>query len=505
MLNYDFSALLTFENIALVIFGSFIGLLVGAMPGLGTALAIILLLPFSYEMKALSAILMLLSAYQGAEYGGSISSITLGIPGTPSAAATVIDGYAMSKNGEPGKALRYSLLASTIGGIFGAFALMLFTKPLADFSLKFNAPDYCMLGLLAIIAIVTVNSKQVIKGLISVALGLMLSTVGTDSLTGAARFTLQIPSLIDGVYTVSMAVAIFAVPEIISMVSETLHKRYVTDTKLLRNKLTAKECLGVARPITIGSIFGTIIGIFPGLGGAVAAWMSLIVTNRTSKHPERFGKGNPEGIAAPESANNACVAGALIPELALGIPGGPAVAIIASAFMVHGIRVGPSLFTTDPELLNGIYFGFFLSVIAMYILARLLTPFFSKILSVPGSVLVPIILFFLLIGTYAGKKDFTHLWVALVIGVACYFLKRMKYPLAPIMIAYVLGPMIESNFRRSLELSNGRMGIFIESTCSKVIFACLAFVCVLPLLKMLRVRLFGRGKALIPESDEEND
>lgn len=487
MLSYDFSLLLTAENIGLVFLGSFIGLLVGSMPGLGTALAIVLLLPFSYGMKALSAIVMLLAAYQGAEYGGSISSITLGIPGTPSAAATALDGYALSKKGEPGKALHYSLLASAVGGLFGAFALMLLTKPLAEFSLRFNAPDYCMLGLIAIIAIITISSEQIVKGMVSVLLGLMLCTVGTDSFTGAARFTLGIPGLTDGVYTVSVAVAVFAVPEILSMVSESLYKRYVTDSKQLKSRLSIKEYFHVARPIATGSIMGTIIGIFPGLGGAVAAWLSLVFTTKISRHPERFGQGEPQGIAAPESANNACVAGSLIPELALGIPGAPAVAIIASAFMIHGIKVGPSLFSTDPELLNGIYYGFFLSVIAMYILGRLLTPCFAKILAVPGSILAPVILVFLLIGTYAGKKNFIHLWIALIVGILCYFLKRLKYPMAPIMIAYVIGPLIESNFRRSLELSNGSLSIFAESVCSKVILGILIIVIVFPLLKKHKI------------------
>ncbi|PNV61873.1 C4-dicarboxylate ABC transporter permease [Clostridium sp. chh4-2] len=485
MFQYDFSLLLTAENLALIFIGSFIGLLVGSMPGLGTALAIVLLLPFSYGMKALSAIVMLLAAYQGAEYGGSISSITLGIPGTPSAAATALDGYAMSKKGEPGKALHYSLFASAIGGLFGAFALLLLTKPLAEFSLRFNAPDYCMLGLIAIIAIITISSTQILKGLISVLLGLMLCTVGTDSFTGASRFTLGIPGLVDGIYTVSMAVAIFAVPEILSMVSESLNIRYVSDAKQLKSRLSAKEYFHVAKPILSGATMGTVIGIFPGLGGAIASWLSLLFTTKTSRHPENFGKGEPQGIAAPESANNACVAGSLIPELALGIPGAPAVAIIASAFMIHGIKVGPSLFSTDPELLNGIYYGFFLSVAAMYILGRLLTPFFARILSVPGSVLVPVIMVFLIIGTYAGKKNFVHLWIALAVGIICYFLKRMNYPLAPIMIAYVIGPLIESNFRRSLELSGGSLDIFVQSVCSKVIFSLLIFVIIFPWVKRL--------------------
>lgn len=504
MLNYDFSQLFTVSNIVFVFVGSFIGLLIGAMPGMGTTLAIVLLLPFSYTMSPLAAILMLLAAYQGAEYGGSISSITLGIPGTPAAAATVLDGYAMAKSGEPGKAIGYSLFASTVGGLLGAFALLFLTEPLARFSLRFNAPDFCMLGLIAIFAIITISSKQILKGLISVFLGLILSTVGTDTFTGAARFTLGVSGLLDGVYNVSIAIGVFAIPEIICIITSSLHTKYVSDGKRMVSKLTAKEMTSVAPQVASGSVIGSVIGIFPGLGGAIAAWMSLLFAQKTAKDPEKFGTGDPRGIAAPEAANNACVAGALIPELALGIPGAAAIAVIASAFMVHGVKVGPSLFTTDTNLLYGIYFGFFFSVVAMYVLGRLMTPFFSKILSIEGAALVPIILIFLIVGAYTGKKLFVHLWVALIIGVICYFLKRAQYPLAPIMIAYVLGPLIEENYRRSLDLSKGSLSIFVQSTCSKVIFAALVLVCLFPLLKLLKRTVFKpKGRTLEEIGDDD--
>lgn len=504
MFDYDFSQLFTLTNIAFVFVGSFIGLLIGAMPGMGTTLAIVLLLPFSYTMPPLTAILMLLAAYQGAEYGGSISSITLGIPGTPSAAATVIDGYAMSKNGEPGKAIGFSLFASTIGGLLGACALLFLTEPLAKFSLRFNAPDFCMLGLIAIFAIITISSKQILKGLISVFLGLMLSTVGTDTFTGAARFTLGVNGLLDGVYNVSIAIGVFAIPEIISIVTSSLHTQYVPGKKRMVSRLSAREMAGVAPQVVSGSVIGTVIGIFPGLGGAISAWMALLFAQKTAKDPEKFGTGDPRGIAAPESANNACVAGSLIPELALGIPGAAAVAVIAAAFMVHGVKVGPSLFTTDTNLLYGIYFGFFLSVVAMYILGRLMTPFFSKILSIEGAALVPVILIFLIVGAYTGKKLFVHLWVAMIVGLVCYFLKRAKYPLAPIMIAYVIGPLIEENYRRALDLSKGSFSIFVQSTCSKVIFAVLVFVCIFPLLKLAKRKLLSpKGRTLEDIGDDD--
>ncbi len=500
----ELSSLFTWQNLLLAFAGSFVGLLVGAMPGLGTAMAIVLLMPFSYSMKAMSAIVLLLCAYQSAEYGGSISSITLGVPGTPSASATVLDGYAMAKNGRPGRAIAYSLFASTTGGFIGALALMFLTKPLANFSLRFNSPDFCMLALLALFGIVTISSKEVLKGLVSVCIGLMLSTIGTDTVTGASRFTLGLPNLTDGIYTVAVAVGVFAFPEMLGIISDALHKRYVTDMKDLKSDLKPKDYAKMAKPIAIGSVTGIGIGVFPGIGGAVAAWMSYMMARKASRHPETFGTGEPEGISAPEAANNACVSGSLIPLLALGIPGSTSMAILATAFMIHGVKVGPNLFTTDPALLNGIYIAFFFAVIIMFVLGKLMTPFFASILAVPGSALVPVILTFVLIGVYAGKKVFLHLWVALIIGVVGYFLKRKKYPLAPIVVAFVLRQTVEVNFRRSLELSGGSLSIFVKSGYSKVIFVLVVIVAFFPLIKKLFKMLTKNRRTYlndIPEDD----
>ena len=486
----ELSSLFTWQNLFLAFAGSFIGLLVGAMPGLGTAMAIVLLMPFSYSMKALSAMVLLLCAYQGAEYGGSISSITLGVPGTPSASATVLDGYAMAKNGRPGRAIAYSLFASTMGGLIGALALVFLTQPLARFSLRFNSPDFCMLALLALFGIVTISSKEVLKGLVSVCIGLMLSTIGTDTVTGASRFTLGLPGLTDGIYTVAVAVGVFAFPEMLGIISDALHKRYVTDMKDLKSDLKPKDYAKMAKPIAIGSVTGIGIGVFPGIGGAVAAWMSYMLARKASRHPDTFGTGEPEGISAPEAANNACVSGSLIPLLALGIPGSTSMAILVM---------------TDPALLNGIYIAFFFAVIIMFVLGKLMTPFFASILAVPGSALVPVILTFVLIGVYAGKKVFLYLWVALIIGVVGYFLKRKKYPLAPIVVAFVLGQTVEVNFRRSLELSGGSLSIFVKSGYSKVIFALVVIVAFFPLIKKLFKLLTKNRRTYLSDIPEDDN
>ncbi len=477
------SSILQPLNLVLCFLGCFLGLLIGALPGMGTTMAIALVLPFAYKLSPLTAILLLLCVYQGAEYGGSISAITLNIPGTAGASATVLDGHPMSKRGQAGQALRYSLVASTIGGLFGALVLAFLTEPIGRFSLIFSAPDLFMLGMIACFAVIMLATDNFLKGMIGIVFGLMLSTVGTDIFTGTPRYTYGLTGLYDGIYTISMICAVFAIPEMLDLVSSSLRTRYVSDAGNMKSHMGLKDYKRIAKPVACGSILGTVIGVFPALGGGVAAWMSYTFTKKTSKHPEEFGKGSPEGIAAPEAANNASVGGALIPLLALGIPGSTASAVIGAAFMMFGLQVGPALFSSSQELLNGIYYGFFISVIALYVLGRLLTPGFAKVVTVKNSILVPIILLFTILGIYAGDKDFLNLWVALGLGVLFFLFKKLDYPLAPMCIAFILGPVIEKNYKRSLDLSAGDISIFWQSTCSKVILAILVLIVLFPIVR----------------------
>lgn len=487
MIVFGFDILSLFQplNLLLCFVGVFIGLLVGAMPGLGTTLAIALVLPFTYKLNPLTAILLLLCVYQGAEYGGSISAIILGIPGTAGAAATCLDGNTLAKAGRPSEALRYSLMASTMGGLFGAAVMLFFTKPVGVFALRFSAPDYCMLGLLACIAIISMSKGNYVKGLVSMVLGLMLSLVGTDVINGAVRFNFGRPELYDGLDTVCLIVAVYAIPELLCVICDELNTRYVASSQQTKVHLRAKDHIRNIPTILSGSVIGTAVGIFPGLGGGVAAWMSYMFTSRISKEKGTFGKGNPKGICAPESANNASVAGSMIPMLSMGIPGSSAAALIGAAFTMQGIQVGPMLFNTDSQLLYGIFFGFFLSVILLYVLGRLLTPFFSKILIVRNSFLVPVLLILCIIGGFATRKQFLQLWIALALGVLFFFMKRNKYPMAPLIIAFILGPIIEKNFRRALTLSNGSASIFYQTGCSRVILIILIAFAVYPFVKIL--------------------
>lgn len=459
----DLTNLFTLTNLLCILLGTVVGMVFGALPGLGTVIAVALLLPVTFTLPPLAGILMLLATYQAGEYGGSISAILLGVPGTPQAAATVLDGYPMAQNDSPGKALSYSLVSSSIGGIFGGLVLIFVSVPLAKFALNFGSPEYFLLGVIGLMAVGLLSGTDKIKSSIAVILGLIAGTVGIDSLTGVSRATFNQPELMDGVNLVAFLVGMFAISELFMMISKGLNNKYVADRSTLKTGLTWKEVKGIAKSTTIGSLIGAGTGILPGIGGGASCWFAYAVVSKTSKNPEAFGKGSPEGIAAPESSNNASAGGALVPFLALGIPGSAAIAIIMGAFIMHGIQPGPNVFTAERDLVYGIFYGFILTTIAMYLIGRLLTPMFSRVLVVPNSFLISIVLVLCLIGIYASKGAFFDLWLALGIGILFYILKRLNYPVSSVIIAYVLAPIIEENFRRSLTLSNGNYEVFFSS------------------------------------------
>lgn len=445
-----------------VFFGTIVGMLAGALPGLGAMVAIIIMLPLTYNMSPLNAILLLLAVYQAAEYGGSISSITLGIPGTPAAAATILDGFPLARKHSPGKALGYSLLASTIGGIVGALVLAFLAFPMAKLALQMSEPEFFLIGLLGLIGVAALSSKDKTKSAISVVLGLLLGTVGMDDFTGTLRFTGNSLSLMDGISMVAVVTGVFGISEILSMLTEKLNKRHSTGSQNTKVRLSLKEFNRVQKPTWAGSAIGTLMGIFPGLGPGAASFFSYSLAKKMSKSPDTFGKGNPEGIAAAESSNNAAVGGGLLPLLTIGIPGSGPIAVIMGAFIIHGIQPGPQLLSKEPTLVYGIFFGFFLTTIAMYIIGRILTPNFARVLSVPISILAPMILIFSLIGVYTSNSLYFDIWVTLLFGVAFFILKMLNFSIPSFILAFILSPIIETSLRRSLIISDGSYSIFVS-------------------------------------------
>ncbi len=459
--GFDVMSLFTWTNLLVILFGGFVGMLLGALPGIGVSITLVLLLPLTYVLDPLPAILLLLSAYQSAEYGGSISSIVLGIPGNPAAAATVLDGYELAKRHSPGKALGYSLTASTIGGIFGGLVLIFLTVPLATFALRFSDPEFFLIGIIGIMAVALLSTGSILRGLISAVLGLMIGTVGVDLFEGADRFTFGRLELMEGVDLIALLVGLFAFSEFFSMITSKPVDQVKVDPSRFKTGLKWKEVKPIMKVSMTGSVLGSIIGIFPGMGAGAASWFSYALSKKMSKKPETFGQGNPEGIAGPEAANNSTVGGALVPLLSLGIPGSASIAIIMGAFIIQGIQPGPSIFKGDTDLVYGLLYGFLLTTVAMYVLGRGITTLFSRVIAVPVSFLAPIILILCIVGIYSTNGQMFHLWFAIAVGIAAYFMRKLDYSLPALILGTILCPILEINFRRTLVISRGDYSVFL--------------------------------------------
>ncbi|MFZ4453550.1 tripartite tricarboxylate transporter permease [Salibacterium aidingense] len=472
--DFDFSTLFTLTNFLVIIIGTLVGLCIGALPGLGGIVGIVLLLPFTYNLSPIAAILLLLAAYQAGSYGGSISSIVLGIPGTPAAAATLLDGNTLAKKNSPGKALAYSLTASSIGGLTGGLVLLFLAVPLGHFALNFSSPEFFLIAAFSLMAVGGLSSADKTKSMISVVLGLMASTVGMDMFTGQPRFTFGQNGLMDGISIIALTVGMFAVAEIFSMIGEGMGRQHDGSSKGLSTKLSFKELKGILKVTFTGSSMGSALGTFPGIGADTAAWLSYSSAKKSSKNPESFGQGNPEGIAAPESANNAVVGSALIPLLTLAIPGSPSVAIIMGAFIIHGIQPGPKLFDTESQLVYGILIGFLFTTIAMYGIGRLLTPMFARILKVPNYILIPIIFILSITGVYISDSISFNVWFTIGAGVIFFLLIRLDFSLPSFILAFVLGPIMEENLRRALLVSDNGYFIFFTRPYSIAILIIIA-------------------------------
>jgi putative tricarboxylic transport membrane protein len=486
--DFDFASLFSLSNLFGILVGTLVGQLIGALPGLGATVAIVMLLPFTYSMEPLAAILMLVAAYQAAEYGGSISSIVLGIPGTPAAAATTLDGFALAKQSSPGKALAFSLWSSTVGGLVGGLVLLFLSMPLSLIAVQLGDPEFFLVGILGLIAVAGLSSSDVLRSFISVTLGLMASTVGIDVISSVHRFTFGTPLLFDGLHLVAVLVGTFAIAEILGMVSTELHKSYITDRRGLSTKLSLSEMRSVSNSTWIGSVIGSVVGIMPGLGAGASSWFAYSLARRTSRTASTFGKGNPEGISAPEAANNATVGGAMLPVVTLGIPGSASTAIIMGAFIIHGVQPGPTAFSSEPQLIYGIFYGFLLSVVAMYLVGRLTTPLFARLLVIPNVYLVPAILLLALVGVYASNYLLFDLWVALLFGLLFFVFNKLNFSAPAFILAFVLSPILEESLRRALLISDGSYTMFFTRGYSLLIIGIIIAIAAFSVIGKVRSR-----------------
>lgn len=446
--------LLDLKILSIIIIGTIIGIGIGALPGLTATMGVALILPVTFGMEAIPGILLLIGVYFGSIYGGSISAILINTPGTPSAAATAIPGYKLTKRGHAYKALTIATLASGIAGILSVILLIFVAPQLAKFALKFSAQETFALTLFGLAVITSVAGKSLIKGLIVAFIGLIVGTVGVDSITGFTRFTFNNPNLSGGINFIPVMIGLFAASQAFISLEESLSGDYVKE-KVEKIKLTWREFQGTIITILRSGGIGAFIGMIPGAGGDIGAFVAYNVTSQFSKDKQKFNEGSIEGVASPEAANNGSTGGAMIPLLTLGIPGDAVTAVLLGALMVQGIQPGPNLFQQNGELVYSLFLGMILANIAIIILGLLGIRFFIRILAIPKILLMPFILVLCVVGSYALNNNIFDVYVMLIAGVIGYFMTKFNFSASPVILALILGPMMESNLRRTLELTNG--------------------------------------------------
>ena len=477
--------LFTLENILWINIGVFIGSVFAAIPGLSVILCVILFLPVTYSMTAIPGMMFLLGIYCAGGYGGSVSAILINTPGTPHAAATMLDGHPLSEQGRTKAALKIALYASTFGGVFSALMLLFLGPQVAKVAAQLGTAEYFMVCVFGLTIIAGVSGKSMIKGLISACLGLLISCVGSDPMTSYDRFTFGISRLYLGLDLAICLIGLFALVEIMAKAERRLDRLNLDTTQIKDDGVITKtEYKRMARPVLLSSIIGVMVGIIPGTGASEASWFSYNTAKNMSKHPEEFGHGSVEGIAAAESANNAVTGATLIPLLTLGIPGDGTVAIMLSALMINGLNPGLSLFTTQGDIMYAIMLGLILVNVFMCLQGKFLTTLFAKVVSIPQEILTPIIVIFCFAGAYSVNENYFDVGIALIFGMLAWILRKLELPPVPILLGLVLGSMTETNFRRALLISNGSPKIFFSSVY------CIIFL----VLILLAVGAIVRGK-----------
>lgn len=468
-----FTLVSSFSIILLIVIGVLIGLLVGALPGLTDPMALGLAIPFTFGMEPIAAILLLLSIHFGAIYGGSITAILINTPGTPAAAAIALDGYPLAKKGQSRKALQMGSLSGFIGGIISAISLMIFAPVLAEFALKFGPQEYFALGLFGLSVVAGVAGKSLIKAFIAALLGIFVSTIGADPLLGVERFTFGSYFLYDGIDLVTALIGLYALYEVFNRFyfrkNNLLNKTKGNKVKVSGEGLTLKEAKGSSKTIAKGGLIGVIVGALPGTGAPISAFMSYGEAVRSSENPERYGKGELDGIAAAESGSIGTESAAMIPLLTLGIPGDVAMAILLGSFMLHGISIGPDLFTQSGDLVYAMYFGIILMLLFVFMFSWFGSGLVAKLVLIPDHYLYPMIIILTVTGTFTLMNSIFNVWVAVFFGLISFVMVKKDYPMSPLLLGIILGPIIESNFLLSMSATNGDLTTFITRPISAVI------------------------------------
>ena len=464
---YGFQVTFQPINILFCAIGVLVGTLVGVLPGIGPAGAMALLLPATFKFSTTSTLILLAGIYYGVQYGGSTTSILVNIPGEASSVITCIDGYQMARQGRAGPALGIAAWASFIAGTIANIGLMLVAIPLAHAALSFGPPEYFALMCTGLVIVTYLAQGSILKAIMMALLGLILGSIGLDLITGLPRFTFGINELSDGVGIIPLVMGLFGISEIFENLEQTL-EREIFKTRIKNLMPSLKDWSEAKWAIVRGSLIGFLLGILPGGGAVVATFVTYAVEKKIAKHPERFGHGAIEGVAAPEAANNAAAGGSLIPLLSLGIPPNPIMAIFFSALLIHGIQPGPLLIKQSPELFWGLVASLYLGNTLLLVLNLPLIGMWVKVLEIPYKILFPLILLFCLIGAYSINNVSFDLYVMILFGLVGWIIRKFGYEGAPLILAYVLGPLLENALRQSLLISKGSFLIFVSHPISAV-------------------------------------
>ena len=492
-LGHGFGVALTPMNLLFILIGVCLGQLIGALPGLGPSAGMALLLPVTFGIPPATAIMMLAGIMYGGMYGGTLTSVLVNVPGEAASVMTAVDGHKLAKQGRAGAALSVSAIGSFIAGVGAVTALVFVTPPLAEFALKFSSPEYFLLATLGITATASIGAGSPLKAIMTAIFGLMIALVGTDPILGTARLTFGTTELLDGIDFLPVAIGIFGIAEVLSSLEQSYDSEPIK-TRLRDMWLSAADWAECRMAILRGGTLGFLIGLMPGAGPTVAAILAYVTEKRFSKHPERFGEGAIDGVAAAESANNSAAHGALIPMLALGIPGSASTAVLLAALVLQGIRPGPTLLVEQADLVWGLVASMFIGNVILLVLNLPLAPAFGALLRIPYEYLAPGILVISLVGTFATTLSLFSVGLTLFFGMVGYLMMKADLPRAPVVLAVVLAQLMETSLRQSLMLSEGTLWIFLERPLSIVLLLLVIGSLALPLLGLVTRRRTERRR-----------
>ena len=474
-----FIAVLQPHNVAFCFVGALVGTLIGVLPGLGPTATIAMLLPLTVGLDPVSAIIMISGIYYGASYGGSTTAILVNIPGEAQSVVTCIDGYKMAQQGRAGAAIGIAAIASFIAGTLGAIAINFISMPLVEFAIRFGPPEYFAILLAGFVVLLVLAKGSLVKSLIMIITGLLLSTIGQDVITGQTRFTLNVPELTDGVGVVIIAMGVFGLGEVLANL-EQLERRGVQAVPVRQLMPSGEEWRASGWPIARGSVVGFLIGLLPGGGATLASFVSYALEKRVSRTPERFGNGAIEGVAGPEAANNAGAAGSFIPLLTLGLPGNPVTAILLGALVLHGVTPGPLMIQSRPEIFWGVVASMYIGNVMLLLLNLPLIGVWVQLLRVPYRSLYPALIMFMIVGTYSLSNSVFDVGLLLLFGLIGYGLRKLEFDTAPLILAFVLGGPLELNLRQTLMLGRGSWEFLLDRPIALTILALTLAIALVP-------------------------